>query len=68
MPTHLTGAVIGALSVADSLGTIIAVFLYGRLFKNTVDTSPLLYFYVSAGICALALAIATLNWWTYRRK
>ncbi|KAF8946057.1 hypothetical protein BGZ47_001382 [Haplosporangium gracile] len=67
MPTHLTGAVIGALSVADSLGTIIAVFTYGRLFKNTVETSPLFYYYVSAGLCALALVFATINWWTYRR-
>ncbi|OAQ34790.1 hypothetical protein K457DRAFT_121386 [Linnemannia elongata AG-77] len=68
MPTHMTGAVIGALSVADSLGNIIAVFSYGRLFKNTVDTSPMFYYYVSAGLCALALAFATVNWWMYRRK
>ncbi|KAF9146748.1 hypothetical protein BGX30_009530 [Mortierella sp. GBA39] len=68
MPTHLTGAVIGALSVVDSMGVIIAVFSYGRLFKNTVDTSPMFYYYVSAGLCALALAFATVNWWTYRRK
>lgn len=68
MPTHMTGAVIGALSVADSLGNIIAVFSYGRLFKNTVDTSPMFYYYVSAGLCALGLAFATVNWWMYRRK
>ncbi|KAF9154704.1 hypothetical protein BG015_000159 [Linnemannia schmuckeri] len=67
MPTHLTGAAIGAVSVADSLGTIIAVFSYGRLFKNTAETSPLFYYYVSAGLCALALVFATINWWTYRR-
>lgn len=68
MPSHLTGAAIGALSVVDSMGTIIAVFSYGRLFKHTVETSPMLYYYVSAGFCALALSFATVNWWTYRRK
>lgn len=68
MPTHLTGAAIGAWSVVDSLSTIIALFSYGRLFKHTVETSPMFYYYVSAGLCALALSFATASWWTYRRK
>ncbi|KAK3844253.1 MAG: major facilitator superfamily domain-containing protein [Linnemannia gamsii] len=68
MPDHLTGAAIGALTVITSLAAIVSDLAYGLLLSLTVETWPLLYYYISAGLCTLALTVATINWWSYRRK
>ncbi|KAF9908312.1 hypothetical protein EC991_009956 [Linnemannia zychae] len=68
MPDQLTGAAIGALTVVTSLATIVSGLAYGLLLSLTVKTWPLFYFIISAALCALALAITTVIWWSYRRK
>ncbi|KAF9122526.1 hypothetical protein BGW39_009691 [Mortierella sp. 14UC] len=68
MPDQLTGAAVGALTVVTSLGAIVSDITYGLLLSLTVKTFPLLYYFVSAALSALAFAIATINWWSYRRK
>ncbi|KAG0273006.1 hypothetical protein BGZ95_011183, partial [Linnemannia exigua] len=50
MPDHLTGAAIGALAVITSLATIVSDLTYGLLLSLTVETWPLLYYYISAGL------------------
>ncbi|KAF9108859.1 hypothetical protein BGX29_003789 [Mortierella sp. GBA35] len=68
MPAELTGTAVGAMSVTDSIGQIVSDLFYGYLFNRTLKTSPMFYYYVSVGLCALALFLETINWWSYRRR
>lgn len=68
VPSDMIGSAYGAYSVSESLGGVIADFTFGSLFVKTMKTSPLFYYYVSAGLCTIALLAQLINWATYRRK
>ncbi|KAF9108860.1 hypothetical protein BGX29_003790 [Mortierella sp. GBA35] len=68
VPSHLIGAAYGAYSVAEALAGIVSDFTYGPLYSYTMKFWPLLYYYVSAGLLALALGAQTINWRLHRRK
>ncbi|OAQ34787.1 MFS general substrate transporter, partial [Linnemannia elongata AG-77] len=54
VPSDMIGAAYGAYSVSEGLGGVIADFTYGSLFVKTMKTSPIFYYYVSAGLCTIA--------------
>lgn len=68
VPSDMIGAAYGAYSVSEGLGGVIADFTYGSLFVKTMKTSPIFYYYVSAGLCTIALFAQLINWSSYRRK
>ncbi|OAQ34788.1 MFS general substrate transporter [Linnemannia elongata AG-77] len=68
VPNQLVGAIFGAHSICQQLANIVFGLTYEPLYMKTKATSPLLYYYVSAGLVALGLLAQTFNRILYHKK
>jgi hypothetical protein len=68
VPNQLVGAVFGAHSICQQLTNIVFGLTYEPLYTKTKATSPLFYYYVSAGLVTLGLLVQTFNWILYHKK
>lgn len=68
VPNQLVGAIFGAHSICQQLANIVFGLTYEPLYMKTKATSPLLYYYVSAGLVALGLLVQTFNRILYHKK
>lgn len=68
VPNHLVGAIFGAHSICQQLANIVFGFTYEPLYMKIKTTSPLLYYYVSAALIALAMLVQMFNWILYYKK